>query len=373
MLYWETPYDSITHIQPLLSPKLASFHLRVIPETSDNKAITSFLKTLPSRCPGLKVISFDIEVEEAGSIMSALSRAVCNFQKLDRLVIRHPIDGGALRHLFLSPQFTQLVFTNQEWNLGELLIFPFDIPFSSVKEITLSGPDLAYITGLLRSEHQTFSTAEFFLGVTPTSQLIHYFLTALVSQPRQSSLTSLTLKSHTQSRQEDDVDYSLLHNTLQPLTLLHNLRELRIDLDNRISLNDTELAGLAHGWPLLQVLKLDFMDASSTKRVTLRGLLLLSVTCPKLREVSLSVDCRKIPIKGVSTGVCSVSLEETTFRKSPIEDSYLVAAFLLTHFPSITSVKLWDQADANVKRWAQVQRYVDRKNDISLALRVKSS
>lgn len=307
--------------------------------------------------------------------MSALSRAVCNFQKLDRLVIRHPIDGVALRHLFLSPQFIQLVFVNQGWNLGEL-ISPLDIPFSSVKEITLSGPDLAYIAGLLRSEHQTFSTAEFFLGVAPTSWLTHQFLTALVSQPRQSSLMSLTLgcsEPDTQSRQEDGVDYSLSHNTLQPLTLLHNLRELRIDLEDSISLNDTELVDLARGWPLLQVLKLGSMDGSSTKRVTLRGLLLLSSTCPKLREVSLSVDCRMVPIKGVRAGVCSFSLEKTTFRKSPIKDTYLVAAFLLTHFPSITSVKLSDQADANAKRWAQVQQYVDRKNDISLALRVKSS
>lgn len=340
--------------------------------------MTSFFKTLPSRCPALKVLSINIRNLGYGEATTdALSCAISNFKEVHRLAVHNPrLDNAALRHLAMSPRLTQLVITSKQSQVEELALPFSDTPFSGIKELDVSLLDLGSIAGLLRPEGQAFSIAEFHLDSSPTANTMHSFLTALASQPRQSSLTSVTLDeitSHTHPM--DDISYDLSHDTLQPLTFLRSLRELRISLDNHISLNDAELAGLARGWPLLQVLELDSINGSSSERVTLRGLLLLSVTCPNLKQVMQSLDSRKVPMTGPRVGadVCGATLETMAFRRSPINDPYLVAAFLLTYFPSIIGVTYWHSSsvpDSYVERWRQVQQYLDRKNEVSLALRV---
>ncbi|KAF8556867.1 hypothetical protein OG21DRAFT_1506087 [Imleria badia] len=355
VLSWTLTHDpeSVAFIRPLLGPTLVAFNLSLNMETFDDEEsdadeveLRPFLETLPSICPGLKVVSFDVHRSQSGveKIIPLLSQAVCSFDKLDRLAIRSPIDGVTLRHLIASPHFTQLLLSARQSQIEELSLPRSDTPFPDAKKISLFGLNLSSITGLLRSEGQIFSSTEFHLDIPPTSQLTLSFLTALASRPRRSSLQSIILdraraNSHAWPREPPDEflddHYVLSCDTLQPLIFFRELRELSIDLKNPISLNDEELVGLAHGWPMLRFLRFVSGNGLSTKHLTLRGLILLVAACPQLQRVDLCVDARDIPTCGVGMDVRSTTIKELNFPGSPINNPRLVAKFLSKHFPSI--------------------------------------
>ncbi|KAF8554947.1 hypothetical protein OG21DRAFT_1603156 [Imleria badia] len=337
---------SLACIRPLLGPKLVSFDLFLELETGDHKELSSLLKTLPSHCPGLKFVSFDLFPDRnAESVSPILSRTICGFEKLARLAIDAVIDGVALQHLVMSPQITDLVLRiRQSSQLEDLSLLPSDTPFSGMKNITLIGPDLGSMIGLLRPEGQVFSSTEFRLESPPTSQLTLAFLTLLASPLRRSSLQSLALGWEDDSDIPDfelqDNPYIISHDTLRPLVFFHNLRELSIDLMNHISLNDEELVDLARGWPLLHFLHLVSGDGPPAKHLTLQVLVSLVVTCPELERVDLDLDARVVPTTGVGVGVRSTIVKELNFQESPIDDPRLVAEFLSQHFPSTVLTEL---------------------------------
>ncbi|KAF8551601.1 hypothetical protein OG21DRAFT_1605225, partial [Imleria badia] len=365
VLIWDPVNLSLAFIRPLLGPQLVSFRLGLNLQPGDDKEVTSFLKTLPSHCPGLKVITLDISLDECDSesVSAVLSQAVCAFEKLDHLAIHTGytslplVDVVALRHLAMSPQFTQLNLVTQQSQVEELSLLRSDIPFSGVKKISLFGLDLGSIISLLRNEGQMFSNTKFYLHDPATSQLIHSFLTALASHPRRPSLQSISLGneySNTVHSELGETQYILSHDTLRPLVFFHNLRELSIDLHVPISLNDEELVDLAHGWPLLRKLCLVSWNRLSTKHLTLQGLLLLVVACPKLEHVNLSVDAREVPTSEVGMDVRGAAIRQLIFRESPIDDARLVAKFLLKHFPSV--VRVIGHRSEYAEVWKRVRR-----------------
>ena len=67
--------------------------------------------------------------------------------------------------------------------------------------------------------------------------------------------------------------------------------------------------------------------------ITLKGLLSFLVSCPKLREVGLTLDVRDVP-SGAYTDVCNPSVSSII----PIKHPDLVAEFLLKHPPSVPGV-----------------------------------
>ena len=367
MLSWDVVAYSLVFIRPLLGSQLVSFNLCLELDPDGHRELTSFLKNLPLHCPGLMSVRFDIFLyghgHDAESISPVLSQTVCSFEKLARLDIRASVDGIALRHLVVSPQFTDLVLTIRQSQLEDLSLLPSDTPFSGIKDLNLSGLDLGSIAGLLRSESQMFSSVEFCLDMDtpPTSQLTLSFLTLLASPPRRSSLESITLtrKDLTATHPElEDIPYSLSHDTLRPIAFFSNLRELNIDLMNPISLNDEELVDLARGWSLLRFFRLVSANGLSTKYVTLRGLLLLAAACPKLDFLELCLDAREVPTSGVGMDIRSVTLRHLRCPRSPISDPRLVGMFLSKLFPSI----YWVMGQGMYrKKWHQVCDYLQKK------------
>ncbi|KAF8555134.1 hypothetical protein OG21DRAFT_947729 [Imleria badia] len=358
VLIWNPVDLSIAFMRPLLGPKLVSFKLDLNIEPGDHKELTSLLKTLPSHCPELQSARLAIFPNgHDGEIISPiLSQVVCGFKKLDFLDVHAAIDRVAMRHLIISPQFAQLFITIQQSQVKELSLLPSDTPFSGAKKIGLFGLDLGSITGLLRSEGQMFSSTEFHLGVPPTSQLTLSFLTMLASHPRRSSLQSINLyggDSYTTHSELEDLQYILSHDTLKPLIFLRNLRELKIDLSNPISLDDEELVNLARGWPLLHTLQLVSNNGASAKHLTLQGLLFLVVICPNLESVDLCLDAGQVPTSGVGMDVRNATVKELNFPRSPINDPRLVADFLLKHFPSVQG----DHVECTEK-WERVWQYL---------------
>ncbi|KAF8559949.1 hypothetical protein OG21DRAFT_1502293 [Imleria badia] len=375
VLIWDIMDGRLTFIRPLLGSQLVSFKFCLVFNPGNCKELKSFLKTLPSHCPALKSVSFDFDLLDehvAESISPVLSRAVCSLEKLAHLDIHAPIDAVALRHLVMSPQFTDLVITIWRSQLEDISLLPSDMPFSGMKDITLCGLDLGSITGGLRSESQMFSSIEFRLAVPPTSQLTLSFLTLLASPPRRSSLQSITLTqknvttfSPGHSKLElEDIHYSLSRDILQPLVFFHNLHELVIHLKNPISLNNEELVDLARGWPLLRFLRLVSTSGLSAKYVTLQGLLLLAVACPKLDFLELCLDARDVPTTGAGMDVRSASVKVLRCPWSPINDPRLVGMFLSKHFPSVD----WVMGQGMYgNQWRRACDYLQREDTADVA------
>ncbi|KAF8549436.1 hypothetical protein OG21DRAFT_588781 [Imleria badia] len=77
----------------------------------------------------------------------------------------------------------------------------------------------------------------------------------------------------------------------------------------------------------------------SSASMTLKALLLLLVSCPKLRVIGLTLDARDVPVAGTHTDVCNSSdTFPMEFHNCPLKDPELVAEFLMKHLPSMPRV-----------------------------------
>ena len=77
-----------------------------------------------------------------------------------------------------------------------------------------------------------------------------------------------------------------------------------------------------------------------TKMISLKGLLSLLVFCPKLYDIGLSVDARRMPSAddvsalGAGVDICAPGVTMLLLQDVPIEDPDLVEAFLFKHLPN---------------------------------------
>lgn len=131
----------------------------------------------------------------------------------------------------------------------------------------------------------------------------------------------------------------LSYETFRPIVTLVHLRELVINLNNPIAIDDDEFARLVCNWPCLEVLRLTGRrQEHPAKSLSLKCLLSLLVSCRKLRSISITLDARQVPLMdtGVESDVCSRLVSYLSFQNSPIEHSELVAEFLFKHMPYVT-------------------------------------
>ena len=131
----------------------------------------------------------------------------------------------------------------------------------------------------------------------------------------------------------------LSYETFCPIRSLVHLRELVINPNHPISIDDEEFAGLVCNWPCLEVLWFTGRrEEYPVKSITLKGLLSLLVSCPKLREIGMSLDARQVP-SDVCVDVCCPSISRLSFQDSPIEHPELVEEFLFKHLPCVHFVQ----------------------------------
>lgn len=350
----------ITYIQPLLVPGLVVLDVGA---TQHDMALLSFLKTFPSRCPGLTTLG--LHINGCGrELIDIQSFVVCNFKNLKCLTLEVPVNDSALQQLLMSSALEEFTLS-----LREVSLLPSDIPLRNVKKLNLLLNNLHPIVELLHPGDQSFHEITLHLHRIEFASNIGSLLSGLVSHPKKSHLRSLHLVNmELYSYVEECKSFVLSFDTFRPLTFLTNLRELIIRLENPSALSDEELADLAHNWPLLQVIELCYGRRLRAKCITFKGLLSLVTICPKLRAVGLTLDGRKVP-SGVA-GLGRNTITALRFPNSPIDNPRLVAKFLLTYFPSVTSTgvleanNMWrpggavDRHLGHGEEWAEVGKYL---------------
>ena len=317
--------------------------------TSDPK-FPSFLENFPLLCPNLKSIKFDFLSQSPLPVTTtqSLSRAICGHGDWQRVELACPIDIITLKHLGMSPTLKAVSLTlgPETTRPDEDCFGDGDTPFRNVTKLALRLWNLPAPTTamhLLRGHDQAFHSFNIiFLDTQITAMELPAFLRTIASPRRIDSLQSLVVKRPRHPPFAVSIPTSeiqgLSYETLCPIAPLVHLRELVIDLNHPISIDDEELASLVCNWPCLEVLFLTGMRGKHpAKSITLKGLLSLLVSCPKLREIGMSLDARHVP-SDVRMDVCRPLVSRLTFQDSPIEHPELVEEFLFKHLPCVPGV-----------------------------------
>ena len=380
-LKWNARPDThpigISLIQPLLSPRLAVLDFGA---HRYDVALASFFKACPSRCPLLTAVRFGVRVPGWSELTDIYSEALCNFENLKVIEIRTLIRNGALHHLLMSPQLQEFTAHIQRNQLKEFSPPPSAIPLRNIKKLDLTLSDLRPFIEILRPGTQHFHEVFLRLLRPEYAAPIESFFNGLASPGHTSHLQTLSLCGNTSNfRFEDSSTVAVSFNILHSLTCHTNLRQLTINIENPIHLNDEELVELARNWPLLQTIRICYVPRSPppTKYMTFKGLLSLISVCPDLRDVGLTLDGREVPGGGdLKAGLGSKIITKLRFPNSPIHNQpRLVTEFWLRYFPSLTNVHepgapLSDPVsalDGYSRRWAIVEMYITHPSKLESA------
>ncbi|KAG6371874.1 hypothetical protein JVT61DRAFT_8873 [Boletus reticuloceps] len=368
VLKWNTqPYINFIDtklVHPLLGPNLVVLDVTT---HGDDTTFPSLLKALPSRCPAVTTARFSILRAGDLALLDNFSQVLCSFKNLKSLVLDASVNDHVLQHVLMFSQLQEICLAFQPRQLQNFSPSPSEIPLRNTRKLGLALPDLCQLIQLLRPGHQSFCSIMLCLLRIEFPAPIGSLFIGLAMQSQKSTLNLLHL--HYTRPHLDLQDPALLSsltlsfNTFQPLTCHSHLRELIILLPNPISLSDGELTDLARHWPLLQILDLSyfFRLPEGGKHMTFKGLLSLVSICPALCHVGLTLDGREVPNEVVD-GSGSKTITTLRFPHSPISNqARLVATFLLTHFPSVTSVRGLlgaNQLDRHGREWAGVEAYM---------------
>ena len=156
VLQWNTQHiTSIKYIKPLLCHSLVALDITSYEE--DEMTLSSFFKILPSRCPGLTIINLNSYCSDNWKFRDSISRALCTFKTLKRLLVSSRVDDAALRHLLMSSQLEELALAITQNQLAEYSPLPSDTPLRNAKKLDLCLSGLDLIVNLLRPGDQKFS------------------------------------------------------------------------------------------------------------------------------------------------------------------------------------------------------------------------
>ena len=202
-----------------------------------------------------------------------------------------------------------------------------ETPFRSVTRLALTvWKRIDVATNLLRVHDQAFHTFEAKLhNIQITIVDMSAFLTAIASPRRAHSLRSLEV---TVLRFQNfmlggnilggDIP-ELPYEALRPIRSLVHLRELVFDLNPSITIDNDEFANLVRNWPCLELIRLTGRCEESTKSISLKGLLSLLISFPKLQKIALSLGAPRVPSDKVNALVAGADRAAPLLPTSPFK------------------------------------------------------
>ena len=363
-------YTAIASIRLLLSPSLV--HLHVWLDGGDHSSVLGFLECYHTLCPNLKSLHFG-HLCRFPHVTAAISRAISRSPNLESLGC-DPINEAALIHIAESrclKKFNASLLNYQPDDLRSLAshVTPDHPPFENLRVLELRVEDLSSIIPYLASHHQPFEEVSFDFRMYPPSEVFHEFFTALSSPTRRKTLRRIRLLCLGLRRRRHGLGSSQLvtFQVLSPL-MTFNLRELDVNINNPVSLNDDELVRLVQAWPELDTFNFNQCSGwdirPSFQIPTLRGLLLLLARCPKLRDLGLCFDARNIPsLSGDESSIRNTAIARLSVGNSPIQGPIAgVAHFLIEHLPSLIALPSWTSFSGKSSlEYRQMWRQVDKQ------------
>ncbi|KAJ7184916.1 hypothetical protein C8R46DRAFT_938891 [Mycena filopes] len=307
----------------------------------------SLLSLLDRKCPALKNVSLFVQqnpVEPSGvspMIGRAISAFLCAQRDLHSLASRIT-DMAALEHVAQLPNLR---------SIRAIRLPPTILPTPAViapRFPQLRHLDLDYVTveqAIDLLGMCTKSPLERLEAVTrgvPTAAACVLFSAALAAchtaHPR---LTACDLDFSNDGEATDDgAQYIIPTNFLRNLNCFAHLTHFNIATLAGFDLGDSEIAGLARAWPLIEDLRLEAAMRSAMRSPTLRCISIIAQHCPRLRSLHMTFDTDgEIPV-WTQQPPSQTSLTDLNVGHSPIHAVSTAAAarFLSAVFPNLQNI-----------------------------------
>ncbi|KAF8441660.1 hypothetical protein L210DRAFT_3644914 [Boletus edulis BED1] len=339
-------YPDDKHLLLATAPSLMSLDIRLTshPHSSFEDSLKLFAKTSPSLAR-LYILPYDY----AGIDINRIDpKFICHWRNLQIFSCsKMPLDVTTLVHLSRLPALINLSFTLRSTLPDQ--ISPSDSPliFSNLDRLLLCSEFLGPVSHLLsqiRLPAVTYLTT--YIDFRPARQDLSLFFANVRTSGSPRTIQALRLiQPYKWGETSVPGDRPVLG--LEDLRLyvpFSNLHSIRLDIEWKIDLTDSELLMLVSTWPCLEELSINREWGWNTfGGITPNGLLQLLQSCPLLTVIALAIDTRaKIPPSPTSLGFLP-RLYDINFVDSFIEEGSVpaIAAFIAS---LVASCKLYFRA-----------------------------
>ncbi|KAK7039638.1 hypothetical protein R3P38DRAFT_3181404 [Favolaschia claudopus] len=338
---------TFAHIRLFLGPCLHTLSVAVL----QSIAHLSFLPFLAAACPLLKVVGVECSDELDGrNSVSSLISGLCHLESVNLPYL----NNSALEHIARLPRLRSLTLLDQRpLDPFPPTVFLNIILFTRLSKLNIHGDGVSSIVPLLTlmvhaplvnidvtipTDSPAVAFAQCYSALAHHCLRSHSSLKVLnCSRPMTPSATptNTTIANHV-----------VTGSQFSPLLSFSNVTAVHLSAPVGFDLDDITVANLATAWPRLRQLCI-FSDVfvNPPSRITLNGLLAIAQHCRHLVSLTLPIDASLAPRwpqpRDHKTGgkrIRQNSLRRWQVERSPISNPLLVASFLSSVFPGLTTI-----------------------------------
>ncbi|KAF9460419.1 hypothetical protein BDZ94DRAFT_1266201 [Collybia nuda] len=255
------------------------------------------------------------------------------------------IDHTSLSHIATLPHLHTLsTSVSTEDLIAFTSTYANTLEFPSLSNLVLLVDNLEACAKLLRrSGFKCLKSLEISRSSENSYWDMNIFFKTIGTPPSLLVLSHLSLSTNVVGRTGPPAATSIsaiTGETLAPILSFTNLTSVEIRLRAHITLSDSDLRNMGVAWPHLKALNIYEKTICTVPKITLRGLLSLVASCPKLEELTLRVDALSPPLEfsQVKNLIPGKNLHTFDVRTSPIRTPQDVADFLIIAFPNLTNL-----------------------------------
>ena len=370
-LSWDYRFSSIEEgrsmlnfIPLFLAPKLVS--LSFAPANVPDTISLSVLSSLVNFCPALKDLNFPIHDENVNEEhRRTISSAICQWKGL-RSVRVTDLTPKALEHLATIQSLQTLSFSSLR---GATRTYDEHLSIT-IRNRARGYPALRSLSISCRTMEMAIAFARL-LSCSPVEELEiqvedccyapawRELFRTISRHLNGISLKRLILEEKGNVLSNSQSAHSEIE--LDVLTVFSNIRFVHVQPSFGIQLTSDTANRLAVAWPQIKHLELGTRCPLSKTITTPRDLIPFARYCPNLQFLGIVFDARSVHLRSLNPdgSPFSNNLTSLSVGDSPIDDPNLVAAFLSSIFPTISSVAAACEDENAYDMWTEVEGLLD--------------
>lgn len=358
---------SMLHFIPLfLTPKLITLSF-TLANVSDTISL-SVLSGLVNFCPALKNLNFSIHdgnfTEEHQRLISS---TICQWKGLQSVRVTD-LTQEALEHLATIPSLQTLSF-----NSLSSATRTYDERLSiTIRNRAFGYPALQSLSISCRTMEMAIAFAQL-LSSSPIEELgirvkdrcyppaWRELFRTISRHLNGTSLKRLVLEETGDILGDWALQSVHFEIELDALTVFSNVQVVHVQPSFGIPLTSDTVNRLAIAWPHIEDLELGTGCPPSKTIITPRDLIPFARYCPNLQSLGIVFDARSVHLRSLNPdgGPFSNNLTSLSVGDSPIDDPNLVAAFLSSIFPTISSITANCEDEIADEMWTEAEQMLD--------------
>ncbi|EGN97090.1 hypothetical protein SERLA73DRAFT_139147 [Serpula lacrymans var. lacrymans S7.3] len=335
--------DFFRYISPFLSPKLTylSFH---IPQEVDECEIDALIEQIPRKAPNIEQLCLSSCFR---SHQVVLSLTTANLPYLRELTVNRflSMSTRSIRELSSLRFFQDLSLSLKVSFDIDKFVEGLDVHgshgvFSTLRRIKFHTDTLLPCTSLfnlIQSDYLEEITV--MVDEQQSASRVADFLNALRQSSRvPSTLRSICVRHNMQSSFSGDAPFIFNSSVFRPLLQFNKLKTIKFMNLGLYDLDDDFLSDAAMSWPDLEDFTFSRFPWSSTRKVTLQGILPLVSSCPNLYSLHITMDATSVERTAehkLGAGPVNHNLKTLNVGDSDIQNPSDVAEFLFDIFPRL--------------------------------------